>query len=64
MQFPEMVWTQGPNGWHSRPLTSGDLERRALMRQWDSGEITYREAAAIVRNNGITALECGVGMPE
>lgn len=58
MHFPELVWTFGANGWHGRALTAGDVERRALMRQWARGEITYREVAAIVREKGITAQEC------
>lgn len=58
MNFPTMVWMQGPNGWHSRPLTSGDNERRALMNAWAQGEMTYKEVAARIRESGIHAFEC------
>jgi len=58
MNFPEMVWTYGRDGWFSRPLTDGDRERRALMRQWANGELTYHQVASIVRDKGLSAQEC------
>jgi len=58
MTFPEMVWTCGPNGWHSRALTDGDRERRKLVMRWITGEITYKQLACMVRDGGLIEVKC------
>lgn len=58
MNFSNMVWMQGRDGWYSRPVTAGDMRRRALMRDWAEGKITFKEVAAIVREEGISTVEC------
>jgi hypothetical protein len=58
MNWRDMVWTLGPNGWHSRSVGARDQERRALVNQWLRGELTFHQVACISRDKALSELEC------